>query len=175
MAGFIFRNREYKGHIVTDTQFHRRLYLLRHGEAKSKDEDPERGLTVAGRADVTRMAAWAASAGIHVYEIRHSGKLRAQQTAEIFAQHLGRQAIAAPGLAPNDDVTTVASTIEHEQGVVMLAGHLPFLERLAALLITGNSEATVLTLEASALLELTWTDDGWKTTGLMQPRLLQRE
>ena len=34
------------------------------------------------------MATWAAGAGVHVDEIRHSGKLRAQQTAEIFAKHL---------------------------------------------------------------------------------------
>ena len=149
-----------------------RLYLLRHGEAKPKDEDPERGLTDAGRSDVTRMAVWAAATGIQIDEIRHSGKLRAQQTAEIFAEHLGIQAVAAPGLAPKDDVTVIAGAIEQEQGVVMLAGHLPFLERLAALLITGNSESKVLTLEASALLELTKTDDGWKATCLMQPRLL---
>jgi len=159
---------------MTEAESLRRLYLLRHGEAKAKEEDAERGLTDAGRADVTRMAAWAAAAGIQVDEIRHSGKLRAQQTAEIFAEHLGTKAVAASGLAPKDDVAAIAGTIEQEQGVVMLAGHLPFLERLAALLITGNSEDKVLTLEASALLELTKTDDAWKATCLMQPRLLPK-
>jgi phosphohistidine phosphatase len=157
---------------MTDTQSHRRLYLVRHGQAKSKDEDPERGLTDAGRTDVTRMAAWAAAVGIQVDEIRHSGKLRARQTAEIFAEHLGTQAVEAPGLAPKDDVAAVAAAIEQDQAVVMLTGHLPFLERLAALLITGNSDGDVLTLEASALVELTQTGDDWKATGLMQPRLL---
>ena len=157
---------------MPDTQSHRRLYLVRHGEGEIQREDPERGLTDAGRTDVTRMAAWAAAAGIQVDEIRHSGKLRAQQTAEIFAEHLGTQAVAAPGLAPNDDVAAIADAIEQEQGVVMLVGHLPFLERLAALLITGNAEGKVLTLEAGALVELTKTDDGWKATSLMQPRLL---
>jgi phosphohistidine phosphatase len=156
---------------MPDTQSRRRLYLVRHGEAKSKDEDPERGLTDSGRTDVTRVAAWAAAAGIQVGEIRHSGKLRAQQTAEIFAEHLGTQAAAAPGLAPNDDVAAIAGAIEHEQGVIMLVGHLPFLERLAALLITGNSENGIVTLDAAALLELTASDD-WKVTCLMQPRLL---
>jgi phosphohistidine phosphatase len=156
---------------MADTQS-RRLYLVRHGEAKPKDEDPERGLTDAGRAAVTRMAAWAAAAGIQVDEIRHSGKPRAQQTAEIFAQQLGLRTVAAPGLAPKDDVAAITGAIEHEQGNIMLVGHLPFLERLAALLITGDAEDKVLTLEASALAELTQTDDGWTITGLMQPRLL---
>jgi phosphohistidine phosphatase len=157
---------------MTDTQSHRRLYLVRHGDAKPKEEDPERGLTDAGRTAVARMAAWAADAGIQADEIRHSGKLRAQQTAEIFGEQLGVPITAAPGLAPNDDVAAVAELIEREQGVVMLVGHLPFLERLAALLITGNAEARMLTLEASALAELTRTDDGWTVTCLMQPRLL---
>jgi phosphohistidine phosphatase len=158
---------------MPDTQSHRRLYLVRHGQAKPKDKDPKRGLTDAGRTDVTRMSAWAAAAGVQVSEIRHSGKLRAQQTAEIFAEHLGTQAMAAPGLTPNDDVAAIAGSIEHEQGVIMLVGHLPFLERLAALLITGNSEDKLLTLEAGSLVELTQMDDGdWNATCLMQPRLL---
>jgi len=156
---------------MTASQSHR-LFLVRHGEAKPEEEDPERGLTDAGRTDVTRMAAWAAGAGIQVTEIRHSGKLRAQQTAGIFAEQLGVPAMAVPNLAPNDDVTAVAGTIQREQGAVMLVGHLPFLERLAALLITGNAEARMLTLEASALAELTRTDDGWTVTCLMQSRLL---
>ena len=149
-----------------------RLYLVRHGEAKTKDEDPQRGLTDDGRTDVARMAAWAAAAGIQAGEIRHSGKLRARQTAEIFAEHLGRQAQAASGLAPNDDVAEIGRAIEPERGSIMLVGHLPFLERLAALLISGNSELTGVMLDAGALLELTRTDNGWKATCLMQPRLL---
>jgi len=71
----------------------------------------------------------------------------------------------------NDDVAAIAGVIEHEQTVIMLVGHLPFLERLAALLITGDSENGVVTLDAGALLELT-ASDGWKVTCLMQPRLL---
>ncbi len=156
---------------MTDAQS-RRLYLVRHGEAKPKDEDPERGLTEAGHANVSRMASWVAASGIRVDEIRHSGKLRAQQTAEIFAEALGAQAQATPGLAPKDDVASIAGAIESEEGDIMLVGHLPFLERLAALLTAGNADSSVVTLDAGALLELTLADDGWRVTCLMQPRLL---
>ena len=150
----------------------RRLYLVRHGEAKTKDEDPERGLTDAGRVDVNRMAVWAAAKGIHVDAIQHSGKQRAAQTAEIFAQQLKVQTEAAPGLAPNDDVADIARAIERRQGNIMLVGHLPFLERLAALLTLGTADRSVVTLEAAALSELTGTDEGWQITCLMQPRFL---
>ena len=148
-----------------------RLYLVRHGEAKPKDEDPERGLTDVGRADVSGMAAWAAAADIRVDEIRHSGKLRAQQTAEILAEHLGTKSQAIPGLAPNDDPADIAMAINSEASNIMLVGHLPFLERLAAFLITGNAESSVVTLDAGALSELTVTDQDWKVACLMQPGL----
>ena len=113
------------------------LYLVRHGEAKPKDEDPERGLTLLGADAVARMAAWAAGAGIRVDEIRHSGKLRAQQTAEIFAQHLSNAPIpqVVSGLAPNDDVEPIAQQLEGASRPIMLVGHLPFLESLTSLLV----------------------------------------
>ena len=149
-----------------------RLYLVRHGEAKPKDEDPERGLTDVGRADVSGMAAWAATARIRVDEIRHSGKLRAQQTAEILAEHLGTQSQAVPGLAPNDDPSDIAMAINSEACNVMLVGHLPFLERLAALLIVGSADRSIVAWDAAALVELTRTDEGWKATCLMRPRLI---
>jgi len=142
---------------MSDVPSHVRMYLVRHGEAKSKEEDPERGLTEAGRADVNRIAVWAAAAGIRAGEVRHSGKLRAQQTAEIVAEHL---------------VVRPAEAIRDEQRDIMLVGHLPFLERLASLLIAGGAETGVVSLDAGALLELTQTENGWTATCLMQPRLL---
>jgi len=156
---------------MPNTQF-RRLYLVRHGEAKPKNEDPQRGLTEAGHANVSRMANWGAASGIRVDEIRHSGKLRAQQTAEIFAGALGARAHATPGLGPNGDDANIAGAIASEDAEIMLVGHLPFLERLTALLTVGNAASSVVTLDAGALLELTLADDAWRVTCLMQPRLL---
>ncbi len=62
------------------------LFLIQHGEAKTKDEDPERRLTEHGAAVVEKMATWAARAGVKVSEIRHSGKRRAEQTASILGR-----------------------------------------------------------------------------------------
>ena len=109
------------------------LYVVRHGKAKPKDEDPERSLTQTGRDEVIKMAAWAASVGIRVDEIRHSGKTRARQTAELFAQRLGMPSPqSTTGLGPNDDVGPLADSLRDENRCIMLVGHLPFLERLAA-------------------------------------------
>jgi phosphohistidine phosphatase len=65
------------------------LYLLQHGEATSKEVDARRPLTDRGREDVTRVGRTARAAGIRVAAIYHSGKLRAEQTAQILSEELG--------------------------------------------------------------------------------------
>lgn len=61
-----------------------KLYLVQHGEALSKEQDTKRSLSEQGRREVERMANFLATAGVRVARICHSGKLRAQQTAEIL-------------------------------------------------------------------------------------------
>ena len=60
------------------------LYLMQHGEACTKDVDPERPLTDMGRADVERVALLLKQTGVGIDRILHSGKLRAAQTAQII-------------------------------------------------------------------------------------------
>jgi phosphohistidine phosphatase len=150
------------------------VYLVRHGEPKPKDEDPDRPLSAVGNNDVSRMAHWAAGAGVRVTAIQHSGKLRAQQTAKIFADHLPEAPVsqAVSGLAPNDDVEPVAKQLQIESGPIMLVGHLPFLERLASLLLAGDADASVVTFDAGALLALANNQNGWSAVCLIQPKLL---
>ena len=118
------------------------MYLARHGEPTSEAENPQRPLSARGRAEVRRVGAAAARLGLRPIEIRHSGKCRAAQTAEIFAEALGLRAavVTARGLAPNDDVEPVAAALAAVTQPVMLVGHLPFLSRLASLLLVGDPE-----------------------------------
>jgi phosphohistidine phosphatase len=90
------------------------LYLVRHGEAMSEAEDPERPLTARGRQEAQRVSAVAARLGLRLAEIRHSGKRRAAETAEIFAGALGvrERVVAVAGLAPNDDVRPIAAALD---------------------------------------------------------------
>ena len=150
------------------------LYLVRHGEAKSKQEDPNRGLTDEGRATAERMARWAVTARVAVDEIRHSGKLRAEQTAAVFAEHLlprGPEPAAMSGLDPNDDVEPVADAIAQENRSLMLVGHLPFLARLAGYLVTGRPIETIVEFEAAAMVILRRQEERWAITCVMQPSL----
>jgi phosphohistidine phosphatase len=152
----------------------RRLYLVRHGEAKPKDEDPLRGLTVAGETTVHKVAQWAAAVGIQVDEIRHSGKLRAEQTASLLAAALTTSGhpLATHGLDPADDVRPVADLLDGEDRTVMLVGHLPFLGRLVSQLVVGDPDQAIVAFDAAALVRLSKFDSQWVVEYVVQPELL---
>ncbi len=151
------------------------LFLVQHGEAKPETEDPERSLTEQGAAATERIAAWAAQAGVDVCEIRHSGKLRAQQTAHILAKQLNPEngVIAVPGMKPNDDVSAVAEAINAENEAVMLVGHWPFLNRLASLLVTGNSDPPLIRFRNSGIVCLRREEVRWFLDWAMSPELVE--
>ena len=66
-----------------------RLYLAQHGEAMSELQDPERPLTESGMVNVRRVAQFIVkNTDVRVQSIHHSGKKRALQTAELFAEAL---------------------------------------------------------------------------------------
>jgi phosphohistidine phosphatase len=129
------------------------LFVVQHGKSLSKTEDPEKGLSEAGRSETERIADVAAGYGVGVSRILHSGKKRARQTAAIFNRRLspkdGMHAIE--GMNPLDDVRAFAERIAIDQQI-MLVGHLPFLERLIGLLVGGNPDRTLFKLQNSGLL-----------------------
>jgi phosphohistidine phosphatase len=142
-----------------------RAYLVRHGEAKSPEVDPERRLTDAGVDRVRRVATHAvADLGIRPAHIFHSDKARARQTAEIWAELAGVPVEEADGLAPNDDPVRWATRLETE-GDVMLVGHLPHIERLVGLVVAGDPDRTLVGFPAGALVVLDHGDGGWSVGG----------
>lgn len=129
------------------------LMLVQHGKAASAELDPERGLTAEGRADVERIADVARGYRVRVAAILHSGKTRARQTAEIFADRLGPgiRVAAVDGMDPNDDVVPFAAGLSAADSR-MLVGHLPFMEKLASHLITGSSERPVFKFQNGGIV-----------------------
>jgi phosphohistidine phosphatase len=150
------------------------LYLVQHGEAKSKAEDPQRPLTERGREEVQRVAAFAARAGLKVSQVRHSGKRRAEETASILAEHLspaeGVRAIS--GLAPMDDVRPIAQALQKETAPLMLVGHLPFMDRLSGLLITGDPNSSVVRFRMGGVVCLAGAGDDWAVRWVVTPELV---
>ena len=150
------------------------LYLVQHGEAVTEAVDPARPLSVEGRAVVEQVAAWAARRGVKVDQIRHSGKLRAEQTAAIFAEQLRPPGgvSAQPGLAPNDDVQPLADGVEDWPDSLMLVGHLPFLSRLASLLLIGRPQHAVIQFWNGGLVGLARDGGNWAVVCVIPPALI---
>src|SRR5260370_9172617 len=117
-----------------------RLYLVQHGVAVPEAEDPARPLSAKGREEVARTAQVLARMGLSVGAIRHSGKLRARQTAELIARSVkpAEGVVEAKGLAPNDPASSTAAELADAPRHLMLFGHLPHLARLASLLVAGR-------------------------------------
>jgi phosphohistidine phosphatase len=135
------------------------LYLMQHGEARSKEEDPDRPLTDAGQGAVQRVARTAAGLGLDLDAIYHSGILRARQTAEILANQLGVQPRVQEraGLRPMDPVVPIVDWLmgqAAEDKPLALVGHLPFLDHLASRLVAGDEGAQVLAFRMGGLVKL---------------------
>ena len=111
------------------------IYLVRHGEAVAEEVDPARPLTEKGRAEVEATAHELKAEGARIDEIWHSTKLRAKQTAEIIARVLNvSKVIEKDGLKPNDPVAPIAKLLRQSSKTILIAGHLPFIPKLASLL-----------------------------------------
>lgn len=123
----------------------RRIYMVQHGEATSEDVDPSRPLTQKGREDVEKVRDFIKGLNLEISSIRHSGKRRALQTAEILSQAITPRPdlIHYEGMLPNDPVEPVYKEIKEGREDVMLVGHLPFLSRIASMFLIEREEETI--------------------------------
>ena len=150
------------------------LFLVQHGKSLPKEIDPEQGLSEEGRSEVETISGLAKDHKVRVARIRHSGKTRARQTAEIFASALmpEKGVIETPGLNPLDDVVTFAKGLDSREDV-MLVGHLPFMERLTSYLITGSADRPVFKFQNGGIVCLDRDPDpgSWIIKWALTPRI----
>lgn len=148
------------------------VFLVRHGEATSDEEDPRRPLTAKGRAEAERSARFAASAGVRVKGVFHSGKLRAEETAQIMSRHLNTGVYKTQGLLPMDDPAVWADELKNAEDSIMLVGHLPHLKYLASLLLTGKRDRVELDLATGGVVCLRKGDDAWVLGWMVEPQII---
>jgi phosphohistidine phosphatase len=152
-----------------------KVYLVQHGEAEPKSVDPARPLTERGRQEVRRVATFSERLGLEVRQIRHSGKTRAEQTAGVLGEALSppEGVVASSGLAPLDDVQPVADALAQEPRPVMLVGHLPFLARLAGLLVAGDPGHSVVRFRNAGIVCLAREEEGdtWLVSWILTPEM----
>ena len=153
-----------------------RAYLVQHGKAKSAEEDPNRGLTDEGRAEVTAVAEFLASLRITVALIEHSGKARAEETAHLFATTM--RTASGPchtrGLDPADDPAEMANFLKIYTDDVLIVGHLPHLERLTSLLLNGVPDRRPVRFANAGVVCLEKDSNGtWSLIWAVVPELLR--
>lgn len=154
-----------------------RLYLMQHGEALDKELDPERPLSDKGKQDVAAVAALFKAQATALRHVRHSGKLRAEQTAQLMADTIrpGIDIDAQEGLSPNDDVEAFAHLVHSWQEDTLVVGHLPFMAKLAAHLLTGEVTAEMFGFQPGTLLCLERAQsDRWQLNWMVRPELAGR-
>ncbi len=153
------------------------LYLVQHGAAAASADDPKRPLTPHGREHVSRMARSLARVRLRVETIYHSGKLRAEQTAQILGGALappgGLRQLA--GLAPNDDPAAAAARLKGLTGPVMIVGHLSHLTRLTSLLLSGETADEIVAFRNAGIVCLESTpQETWRVQWYLIPELIDR-
>jgi len=134
-----------------------KLYLIRHGEAVSEQVDHERPLSEFGHREVEKVARFLVKKGAPgVNKIIHSGKKRAEQTAQIIKEIFSPQSqfIVQEGLSPNDPVEPIFKMIQESQQDLMIVGHLPSLSRLASKLVVGKEEKEIVAFHTGTVVAL---------------------
>jgi phosphohistidine phosphatase len=152
-----------------------KLYLVQHAKAASKDVDPQRALTDEGRRDIEKIATFFKPLKLTVDVLWHSGKTRAAQTAETLAQvvKVKEGTIARDGLAPNDDVEVLKDDLDASDNDVMIVGHLPFLSKLASLLLADDESAGTVAFQQGVVVCLEQPAEGqWQIDWMIIPELL---
>lgn len=154
-----------------------RVYLAQHGLAEDESVDSARPLSAQGREDVARVAGF-----LSLFEkprpcrILHSGKLRAEQTAAMFAEGWGSLTVeAADDLDPHADPSCWSAQLEAMHDDVMLVGHLPHLQCLAGLLLTGDTLVEPVHFRNGGVVCLEKREQEWSICWHINPTLFYGE
>ncbi len=124
------------------------LFLMQHGQALAKEQDPQQPLSPEGVAQVQSSAAALKKLGLAFDTIICSPKKRSKQTAALVAE-----AVNYPysDIVEGEAVKAMTPAVETlkflqqytDQRAVFIAGHLPSLGEIASALLTDGTKAQV--------------------------------
>ncbi|MES9845473.1 MAG: phosphohistidine phosphatase SixA [Candidatus Sedimenticola sp. 6PFRAG5] len=155
-----------------------KLYLVQHGEALSKEVDPDRPLSEQGKSDVQSIAAFLKQANIRVEQVFHSGKSRALETAEILSTALYSSGAVKrlEGINPNDDIAPFAQSITTWKADSLVVGHLPFMSRVVSTLLIENTDQELVSYMPGSLVCLERNEAGqWRLAWMIRPELFRHQ
>jgi phosphohistidine phosphatase len=157
-----------------------RLYILQHGDAIHKRENPDRPLSSDGQYDIQRLAGRMAEGSIggdmDIGYILHSGKLRAEQTAQIISEESGFNVSVekTSGINAKDNA---ADFIEDQNlnknmdvGNGMIVSHMPFVSNLCSILLTGSADVE-FDFKPGTLVCLFYEYEEWSMEYMIRPEV----
>lgn len=124
------------------------IYLMQHGPALPKEQDPDEGLSPAGEERIHASGKALKKMGVSLDVIISSPKKRSRQTAAIVAEEMGippekiMETEKVKAMAPPEE--TINALIEYAGNKkILIAGHLPSVAETASFLLTEGSKVIV--------------------------------
>lgn len=143
----------------------KKLYLVQHGKALSKEENPDRPLSQEGNEESFLSAAILVKSNVKIHQIWHSSKLRAIQTAHIFVEIANPEEglVEKNNLNPNDNIDGIVNELNQTDKDIMIIGHLPYLNNLALFLLKHDQLKDQVYFVNSGVVCLVQSDNlDWK-------------
>lgn len=154
-----------------------KLYLIQHAAAAEKDVDVERHLTAEGIRDIETIGIFLQRVCPSVPVVLHSGKTRARETAERIAKHIGPEAAVqeAQGLCARDEAAPWLENLRAYDHDLAIIAHMPFLSRLASLLLFGQEDPDAVAFEQGTVACLICDEIRcWRLAWMVPPELVVR-
>ena len=152
------------------------LYLVQHAEALKKEEDPSRSLSEKGIKDIKKIASFSRGLKLTPHQILHSGKMRALQTAQLLAERVNADmgVLESDGLSAMDDPEIWFGRLSKMNEDIVIVGHLPYLSKLASLLICRDKENNIINFEMGSIVCLKRLEDfNWVVEWMMKPGMIK--
>lgn len=135
------------------------ILLVRHSDAVAGDshlDDAARWLSERGREKARKVARALRKTGVTFDRFVASPRVRAVQTAELFAQVISFSGTVEilPALCFEEAGQTAADALRKLSGKTAAFGHMPTIESIAGLLCGGTRVGSFATCEAR------WIDEG---------------
>ncbi|MBW2107402.1 MAG: phosphohistidine phosphatase SixA [Deltaproteobacteria bacterium] len=124
------------------------IYLMQHGPALPKEQDPKQGLSAEGKARVHAAGKALKKMGCVFDAILCSPKKRSTQTAAIVAQEVGfaegkiLETEKVKAMAPPQETLKVLSELSGADQI-LVAGHLPSVGEVASALLAEQTKISV--------------------------------
>lgn len=145
------------------------VYFAQHGVATPKEVDEQRPLSAVGNDETHNVASCLKKQQVEINKIAHSGKLRALQTASIFAEVLGvDDVIQLDVMNPNDDPSQLIQQISQDK--VLHVGHLPNIQKVISTLIC-HENSNVVQFQNSAVVCIEMNDSESSIKWFLTPQI----